>query len=172
VIFGKERPTDLRGVFSGAAVLWLKLPSICEDKPFFNCGHIDMVLSKPLQQLFSISENPEASRRLNLSVYSHNDGANRGMARIFAEVESTKVVFVITSTGGGDGDSRRLILQRDFGDGTGDMIQVKDGKKDGFVIKALTELVGLKKGKMKGMDKDLLCRTCAAKVNGLPGPVV
>lgn len=168
MFFGKERPTDLRGVFSEAAVLWSKLPSECSKNLHLSCGHLDMVLPGPLLHLFDITTDPQATRRLNLSVYSQNDGHNRGMARIFAEVGQARAVFIITSTGGGEHEARRLTLQRDFGDGTGDIIQVKDGKRDGFVMEALSELVGLKRGKMQKTD-ELLCRSCAAKVNGLPG---
>lgn len=172
MIFGKERPTDLRGVFSGAAVLWSKLPSECSKNPHLSCGHAEMVLPAPLLKLFDITANPQISRRLNLSVYSQNDGHNRGMARIFAEVDGAKAVFIITSTGGGENDARRLSVQREFGDGTGDIIQVKDGKRDGFVMEALDELVGLKQGKMGETNKELLCGSCAAKVNGLPGSII
>ena len=172
MIFGKERPTDLRGVFSGAAVLWSKLPSECSRNPHLSCGQMEMILPEPLLKLFDITVNPQVSRRLVLSVYSQNDGHNRGMARIFAEVGGAKIVFIITSTGGGENDARRLTVQRDFGDGTGDIIQVKDGRRDGFVMEALDELVGLNRGKMEGLDKELLCGSCAAKVNGLPGSII
>jgi hypothetical protein len=172
VIFGKERPTDLRGVFSEAAVLWSKLPSECSRNPHLSCGHLDLVLSASLLNLFDIQENQGDLRRLNLSVYSQNDGHNRGMARVFAEVGKAKAVFIITSTGGGEDGARRLTLQRDFGDGTGDITQVKDGKKDGFVLKALNDLVGLKQEQMRSTDRELLCGSCSAKVNGLPGSIV
>ena len=173
MILGKERTVDLRGVYSDAAVLWLKLPSGCRLKNrYLNCGYIDTVLSEPLLKLFDIQTDLEAKRRLIISVYSLNDSHNRGMARVFAEVGDTRVVFSITSTGGGENDARRLTLERDYGDGTGDIIQVKDGKRDGFVIKALSELADLEKGDLKRTDGDLLCWSCTAKVNGLPGSVV
>ena len=94
------------------------------------------------------------------------------MARIFAEVDGAKAVFFITSTGGGDKDARRLTVQREFDDGTEDVIQVKDGKQDGFVLEAFNELVRLQRSRREETDSELLCGSCPAKVNGLPGTEV
>ena len=127
---------------------------------------------KPLLRLFDIQENPAEVRRLNLSVYSQNDGHGRGMARIFAETNGVKVTFLITSTGGEETSGRRLTLQRDFGDGTADTVRVKDANKDGFVLEALDELVDLHRKGIQKIDQALLCGSCAAKIDGLPGSVV
>jgi len=172
VFFGKERPAELRGVFSSAAVLWSSLPSECSRNQLLNCGYIDTQLSKPLLRLFEIEDLQSQVHRLNISVYSQNDGHGRGMARIFAEAEGVKVTFLITSAGGEETSARRLTLQRDFSDGTADTIRVKDAKKDGFILEALEELVDLHRKGLKGVNKDLLCGSCPAKIDGLPGSIV
>jgi len=172
VFFGKERQVELRGVFSSAAVLWSSLPTECSRNRMVNCGYVDTVFSRPLLRLFEINENPGEVRRLNLSVYSQNDGHGRGMARVFADTNGVKVTFLITSTGGEEASARRLTLQRDFGDGTADTIRVKDATKDGFVLEALDELVELHRKGIRKINQDLLCGSCSAKIDGLPGSVV
>jgi hypothetical protein len=172
VTVGGERLTDLRGVFSGAAVLRTALPSECSKNPYLNCGYIEMVLPKSVLTLFDIRDNPQEIRRLNLTVYSQLDGYGRGVARVYAAVDGKKASFSITSTGGGDNDPKRLTLEREFGDGTGDIIQIKGTKKDKDILKAFKKLVELHRRKMQAIDKNLLCRTCSAKINGLPGAVV
>jgi len=172
VIFGKERPADLRGVFSSATFFWSDLPSECSKNRYLNCGVADLVLPKGLLELFGIKTNTQMKRRLKLSVYSLNDGHNRGMARVFAEVDGATAIFQITSTGGEVHDAKRLVVRRDFPDGTGDTIQVREGKKDGFVIKALDELTAIRRKVLKETDKELECGSCPAKINGLPGTIV
>ncbi len=171
MIFGKERPADLRGVFSNAAAFWSGLPSKCSKNEYLNCGNIDLVLPEPLLRLFEIKTDVLKTRQLRISVYSLNDGYGRGMARIFAEVEGVKATFQITSMGGGDGDVRRLNVQREFSDGRVNAVQVKSRKRDGFFLAALNELVGLKTKDAYQTEKDLLCRSCPAKINGLPGSI-
>lgn len=171
MIFGGKE-VDLRGVYSEAAVLWSRLPSRCSKNDYINCGQVDLVLSAPLLELFDIHANPKITRRLNVSVYAQNDGYNRGMARIFADVNGAKVVFQVTSAGSGDKDARRLSVYRELPGKAPDTIQVKGKRKDRFVLAAFEELVHLRKMAMGETDKDLLCGSCPAKVNGLPRPKV
>jgi len=166
VFSGKERPADLRGIFSNAAVLWSALPSECPKNPYLNCGHIDLVFSKSLLGLFKITENPEKERRLNIAAYSRNDGQRRGMARVFAEAGGNKVTFLITSVSNESGGARRLRVKRKFMDGTEEIFQVT---KDGIFTAVLDELAGLHKMAIKETDKALFCGACTTKVNGLPG---
>lgn len=171
MIFG-EREVDLRGVYSEAAVLWSRLPSKCSKNEYINCGQVDMVLSAPLLELFGIQANPKVTRRLNISAYAQNDGHSRGVARIFADVDGARVIFQVTSAGSGDKDARRLSVYRELPGKAPDTIQVKGKRKDRFVLVAFEELVHLRKMAMGETDKDLLCGSCTAKVNGLPRPKV
>lgn len=170
-----ERSPELNGIYSKAAVLWTSLPTECERQTGVNCGIVNVRLSKTLLNFFRITENPEVTREVRISVYDQSvdgDGNDR-VAKIFVLVEGKKGVFTAkserASNSGVSELTRELIVERDLGHG---MILSEHVSKGGPTLDAFDQIIELANLEKLPVEPWLLCRTCPAQVNGLPGQVV
>lgn len=170
-----ERSAELNGIYSKAAVLWTSLPTDCERQAGINCGIVNVRLSKTLLNFFRITENPEVTREVRISVHDQpvDGNGNDRVAKIFVLVEGKKVVFTAkserASNSGAPELTRDLLVERDLGHG---MVLSEHVSKRGPMLDAFDQIVEFTSLEKLPVEPWLLCRTCPAQIDGLPGPVV
>lgn len=169
-----ERHPELDGVYAKAAVLGNTLPTECEKEPDIHCGRVNAILSKNLLSFFRIREDRQAPKDISISVkeVSNEDGEGTE-ATVFVSVEDKRAIFHVTSiriNNNGNVDAiRHLFLKTDLGQGMGLSRPIRPGSLE---FEAFIQITALAHSKKLPIEPWLLCRTCPAQINGLPGTEV
>jgi hypothetical protein len=109
-----------------------------------------------------------------MSVFTE-DGEDKSLARIGLETGDAFAIFIISTkivNPEGDGKAslvRNLRVKRNFADGTGEIEPAAEMQK--VYLDALKGVIALWDKNFTEIDQLLQCRTCASKVDRLPGTV-
>ena len=175
----RKKQDPLEGSFNYALQVFCELPTTCPEKVDYSCGRGKVFLPEALSDIFGIDKEPPGKKEVFLAATQSNGELER-KAGILIEVDGKRIVFRVEGASTID-----EVLQEDDGElitgkqitnhrsiyfqvGGGEQQKVSPGSRE---HKAFKEVLGVAMSIKRGRT-DLLCDTCPAKVNSLPGSVV